>query len=148
MYNFCAKPPPPPPKNPLICIEIFIVPPREFFSVSILAASVLISDANYSFKICCTVSCYITDSSLTCFGEESKNKCMCIVFYMCKWTTILQWWNYYYYKRENFDFLFVYILVQGSIPSSSEKRGDMWGCDRLIFTPEDIISVSLEYCPV
>ncbi|KAF8794320.1 polycomb complex protein BMI-1-like [Argiope bruennichi] len=39
-------------------------------------------------------------------------------------------------------------LVQKSIPSSSEKRGDIWGCDRLIFTPEDIISVSLEYSPL
>ncbi|XP_054706869.1 polycomb complex protein BMI-1-like [Uloborus diversus] len=35
--------------------------------------------------------------------------------------------------------------IQSSIPSSSEKRGDVWGCDRLIFTPEDIISVSIEY---
>ncbi|CAL1265512.1 unnamed protein product [Larinioides sclopetarius] len=39
-------------------------------------------------------------------------------------------------------------LIQKSIPSSSEKRGDIWGCDRLIFTPEDIISVSLEYSPL
>ncbi|XP_035205353.1 polycomb complex protein BMI-1-like [Stegodyphus dumicola] len=39
-------------------------------------------------------------------------------------------------------------FVQGSIPTSSEKRGDVWGCDRMIFSPEDIISVSIEYCPL
>ncbi|GIY34073.1 polycomb complex protein BMI-1 [Caerostris extrusa] len=39
-------------------------------------------------------------------------------------------------------------IVERSIPSSSEKRGDVWGCDRLIFTPEDMISVSLEYFPL
>ncbi|KAG8182888.1 hypothetical protein JTE90_004254 [Oedothorax gibbosus] len=39
-------------------------------------------------------------------------------------------------------------LVLESIPSSSEKRGDVWGCDRLIFTPDDVISVSLEYSPL
>ncbi|GIY06541.1 polycomb complex protein BMI-1 [Caerostris darwini] len=39
-------------------------------------------------------------------------------------------------------------IIQRSIPSSSEKRGDVWGCDRLIFTPEDMISVSLEYFPL
>ncbi|GFT32781.1 polycomb complex protein BMI-1 [Nephila pilipes] len=46
-----------------------------------------------------------------------------------------------FYRQED-------VLVQSSIPSSSEKRGDVWGCDRLIFTPEDIISVSLEYSPL
>lgn len=36
--------------------------------------------------------------------------------------------------------------VKGEVPMSSEKRGDVLGGERLIFTPEDVISISLEYC--
>lgn len=46
----------------------------------------------------------------------------------------------FYQKNEAGNF-------KGDVPMSSEKRGDVLGGERLIFTPEDIISISLEYCP-
>lgn len=36
--------------------------------------------------------------------------------------------------------------ARGCIPVSSEERGDTRGVERLIFTPEDLFSLSLEYC--
>lgn len=35
--------------------------------------------------------------------------------------------------------------ARAALPASSEERGDVRGVERLIFTPEDLISVSLEY---
>lgn len=34
------------------------------------------------------------------------------------------------------------------VPASSEERGEVLGGERLIFSPKDMISISMEYCPI